>query len=157
RGARQAARVRPPGQGLAVRRRGAAPGRAPSRPRAVRGVAVRVPIRRRRSGPIGALACSKAMVSQDILHRPVKPMRSAQRAWGSAGVRGASAGGLMALERLFTRLPPDFKAPVFVVLHLGARPSEFPALLARHSAMPCRYAHDREEVRPGRIYIAPPD
>jgi two-component system chemotaxis response regulator CheB len=97
------------------------------------------------------------MVSQDILRLPVKPSRSAQRAPGSAVGIGASAGGLMALGRLFEHLPADFKAPVFVVLHIGDRPSEFPALLARHSAMPCHYAHDREEVRPGRIYIAPPD
>src|SRR5262245_48278068 len=97
------------------------------------------------------------MVSQEILHRPDRPVRLAQRAPGAAVGIGASAGGLTALDRLFSKLPADIKAPIFVVLHIGDRPSEFPYLLARHSAMPCRYAHDGERVQPGHIYIAPPD
>src|SRR5262245_32272367 len=97
------------------------------------------------------------MVSQEILHRPDRPVRLAQRAPGAAVGIGASAGGLTALDRLFSKLPADIKAPVFVVLHIGDRPSEFPSLWARHSAMPCRYAHDGERVQQGHIYVAPPD
>jgi len=97
------------------------------------------------------------MVSQETLHRLDRTERSAQRAIGAAVGIGASAGGLTALDRLFAELPAGFNAPVFVVLHIGDRPSEFPALLARHSAMPCRYAHDGERVQPGHVYVAPPD
>src|SRR5262245_61181022 len=70
---------------------------------------------------------------------------------------GASAGGLAALEGLLAGLPDDFKAPVFVVLHVGSHASEFPSLLARHCTLPCRYAQDQEKVRPGRVYVAPPN
>jgi two-component system chemotaxis response regulator CheB len=97
------------------------------------------------------------MVSQETLHSVDRPGRSPQQATGAVVGIGASAGGLVALERLFAEMPADFKAPVFVVLHIGDRASEFPALLARHSAMPCRYAHDGEKVRPGHVYVAPPD
>jgi two-component system, chemotaxis family, protein-glutamate methylesterase/glutaminase len=70
---------------------------------------------------------------------------------------GASAGGLRAYEQLVAELPRDFSNPIFLVLHIGAKASNFPDLLASKTKLPCRYARDGEEVMGGHIYAAPPD
>jgi two-component system chemotaxis response regulator CheB len=54
-------------------------------------------------------------------------------------------------------LPPDFPAIVGVVLHIGQQSSILPELLTGRGALPARHAADGEELRPGRIYVAPPD
>jgi two-component system chemotaxis response regulator CheB len=69
---------------------------------------------------------------------------------------GASEGGFVALEKLVADLPTDFRLPVFIVLHIGSHASEFPSLLAKHSALPCRYAEEEEHVQTRYIYAAPP-
>jgi two-component system chemotaxis response regulator CheB len=70
----------------------------------------------------------------------------------------ASAGGLRALERVFCHLPAAFPAAIMVVQHLNRNhPSMLAQLLGRHTRMPVREALDGEPVRPGVIYIAPPD
>ena len=71
-------------------------------------------------------------------------------------VVGASAGGLEALEALAGALPSDLPAAVCVVLHIGDRPSAAPSILDRAGALPARHAADREPIRCGRIYVAPP-
>jgi two-component system chemotaxis response regulator CheB len=71
---------------------------------------------------------------------------------------GASAGGLAALETLLPQLPAHLPASVFVVVHVTPNwPSELPRILTRKSALPVGHAVDRETIRPGRIYVAPPD
>src|SRR5438067_12132886 len=73
-------------------------------------------------------------------------------------VIGASAGGVDALQQLVAGLPADLPAAVFVVLHISPHgPSVLPRILSR--AGPLRAAHpkDREAIRPGRVYVAPPD
>ena len=72
-------------------------------------------------------------------------------------VMGASVGGMEALSTIFAALPADFPAAILVVTHVGARKSLLPELLAKTSALPVRYAQDREPIRPGRILLAPPD
>jgi two-component system chemotaxis response regulator CheB len=73
-------------------------------------------------------------------------------------VIGASAGGVEALMSLARALPIDLPAAVFVVLHIPAHtPSVLPQLLARVGKLPVSHAVDREPVRSGRIYVAPPD
>jgi two-component system chemotaxis response regulator CheB len=73
-------------------------------------------------------------------------------------VIGASAGGLEALTRLVAGLPVDFPAAVFVVMHIPAHTrSMLPELLASAGPLPAAHAADREPIRPGRIYVAPPD
>ena len=73
-------------------------------------------------------------------------------------VVGASAGGIEALRVLVGGLPKDFAAAVFVVLHTSP---ESPGLLAdilkRSGRLPAVSAKDGERIRPGRIYVAPPD
>jgi two-component system chemotaxis response regulator CheB len=73
-------------------------------------------------------------------------------------VIGASAGGVEALMELARTLPQDFPAPIFVVQHIAPySPSLLPQLLSRVSALPAKHPHDGEVVKPGVIYVAPPD
>jgi two-component system, chemotaxis family, protein-glutamate methylesterase/glutaminase len=71
---------------------------------------------------------------------------------------GASAGGVAALSSVVRGLPESLPAAVLVVLHVApAGPSVLPAILARAGPLPAAHAADGDEVRPGRIYVAPPD
>lgn len=54
-------------------------------------------------------------------------------------------------------LPGDFGGSVFVVSHIGAHRSHLPHLMSRAGPLPARSPEDGERVRPGTIYIAPPD
>lgn len=69
---------------------------------------------------------------------------------------GTSSGGVDALKRLASSLPPDFAAPVLIVLHIGPR-SMLPEILTATGPLPARHAEHGEALKPGRIYIAPPD
>jgi two-component system chemotaxis response regulator CheB len=70
-------------------------------------------------------------------------------------VAGASAGGVEALRTLAAGLPPDLKAPVAVVLHVGEH-SILPQLLAAAGPLPAQHAENGEPIRQGRIYVARP-
>jgi two-component system chemotaxis response regulator CheB len=71
---------------------------------------------------------------------------------------GASAGGVEALIALVAGLPADFPAAVFVVLHISPyAESRLPEILQRAGPLPAAHAEHGEPIRPGRIYIAPPD
>lgn len=73
-------------------------------------------------------------------------------------VIGASAGGVQALTRLVSELPPNLKAAVFIVLHIPANsPSLLPGILSRDAKLPVAHAKDGEKIMRGRIYVAPPD
>lgn len=73
-------------------------------------------------------------------------------------VVGASAGGVEALAELARGLPSDLPAAVFVILHLppDAR-SHLPEILDRAGPLPASHAVDGAPIRPGRIYVAPPN
>jgi two-component system, chemotaxis family, protein-glutamate methylesterase/glutaminase len=73
-------------------------------------------------------------------------------------VVGASAGGVEPLRRMASDLPPDLPAAVLVVLHLAAnQPSALAEVLDSAGSLPAKTAEDGEELRRGRIYVAPPD
>jgi two-component system chemotaxis response regulator CheB len=72
-------------------------------------------------------------------------------------VVGASCGGVEAMQRLFSGLPATIPAAIFVVLHVGPHASQFPDLLNNCSALPACHARNGEPIRPGTIYVAPPD
>ncbi len=56
------------------------------------------------------------------------------------------------------QLPPDFPAAIGVVLHLAAdAPSLLPGILSRSGPLPAQHPSGREELRAGRVYVAPPD
>ncbi|MEG1324765.1 MAG: chemotaxis protein CheB [Janthinobacterium sp.] len=72
-------------------------------------------------------------------------------------VMGASVGGVSALSTIFAALPANFPAAILAVMHVGARNSVLPEILSKTSALPVRFAEEREPVRAGRILLAPPD
>ena len=73
-------------------------------------------------------------------------------------VVGASAGGVEALIELARGLPPELPAAVLVVLHLpAAARSALPEILSRAGPLPAAHPVDGEAIRPGRIYVAPPN
>lgn len=71
-------------------------------------------------------------------------------------VLGGSVGGFQALRTIVAALPEDFGASLFVVLHVGDRPSRLPELLSAAGPLPAHHARDGEAIEPGRIYVAPP-
>src|SRR4051812_13963699 len=73
-------------------------------------------------------------------------------------VVGASAGGIEALRAVVAGLPPDFAAPICVVLHTAPQsPGVLDAILSRAGPLPATNARDQERLVPGHIYVAPPD
>ncbi|HEU4433209.1 MAG TPA: chemotaxis protein CheB [Pyrinomonadaceae bacterium] len=73
-------------------------------------------------------------------------------------VIGASAGGVQALSTLVSSLPPDIPAAIFIVLHIPTdAPSLLPQILGRESRLGVAHAKNDEVIKPGRIYVAPPD
>ena len=73
-------------------------------------------------------------------------------------VVGASAGGVEALERLVSGLPPELPASVFIVLHLlSTGTSVLDLILGRSGPLPVSVATDGERFERGHIYVAPPD
>lgn len=73
-------------------------------------------------------------------------------------VLGASAGGVQALCKVIESLPPGFPAAIFVVLHLVPHSrSVLPAILERSGCLPASHPAEGEVIRPGRVYVAPPD
>jgi two-component system chemotaxis response regulator CheB len=72
-------------------------------------------------------------------------------------VIGASAGGLEALKDLVSRLPVDFPAPVFVVMHIAAHsPSVLPEILSSKGPLPAVHPEDGARIEPGTIYLCGP-
>lgn len=73
-------------------------------------------------------------------------------------VVGTSAGGVEALRALVGGLPADFPGSVFVVMHTAPdSPGILGNILDRWGPLPAANADNRERIRPGRIYVAPPD
>src|SRR5262245_29170994 len=70
---------------------------------------------------------------------------------------GASAGGLEALERLFTAMPSDTGMAFVVVQHLSPDfESVMDELIGRYTTMPVRRVEDGIEVERDHVYVIPP-
>ena len=70
---------------------------------------------------------------------------------------GGSAGALVPLVDLVSRLPADLDVAFLVVMHTGDRtPSKLPDILGRATAFGVASARDGEAVVRGRVYVAPP-
>jgi two-component system chemotaxis response regulator CheB len=72
-------------------------------------------------------------------------------------VVGGSAGALDAMLDIAAAFPRDFSGSIFMVSHIGANRSHLPELLSRAGELPAGHPENGEPIRPGRIYIAPPD
>ncbi len=73
-------------------------------------------------------------------------------------VIGASAGGIDALVTLLAALPPDFPAPIVLVLHRSPNSeSLLVPILARHTSLRVREAVNGDVVEPGNVYVARAD
>jgi len=72
---------------------------------------------------------------------------------------GASWGGLDALRQILGSLPPDFDAAVVIAQHRApeSHPTAFRDLLGAVTRLQVREASDKDAIRPGTVYIAPPD
>lgn len=69
---------------------------------------------------------------------------------------GCSWGGLGALTRVLGALPEELGAAVVVAQHRAAEESQLADLLRTRSRLPLREAGDKDELVPGRAYLAPP-
>jgi two-component system, chemotaxis family, protein-glutamate methylesterase/glutaminase len=74
-------------------------------------------------------------------------------------VIGCSAGCIPALSAdLLGTLPRDFAAAVCIVMHMSPdSPRVLAKILGRKSLLPVAYAETGMPVRPGNVYVAPPD
>jgi two-component system, chemotaxis family, protein-glutamate methylesterase/glutaminase len=72
-------------------------------------------------------------------------------------VIGASAGGLHALRTVLAGLPQDFGLPVAVIQHRSKDSELLCGLLQECTPLRVIEVMDKEELRPGWVYVAPPD
>jgi two-component system chemotaxis response regulator CheB len=65
---------------------------------------------------------------------------------------------LEAIKTVISGLPTQLPAAIFLVLHIGANPSDLPRLL-NHTVgtLPVSYPKDGEPIQLGHIYVAPSD
>lgn len=69
---------------------------------------------------------------------------------------GCSWGGLAALTTVLGGLPEEIDAALVVAQHRAEEESLLEALLQERSALPLHEADDKDELRPGCVYLAPP-
>lgn len=73
-------------------------------------------------------------------------------------VIGSSAGGVETLTRLCSGLRPDMPASILIAQHVSpSATSVLPQLLGRAGPLPAKHPQDGEGLKPGVIYVAPPD
>ena len=73
-------------------------------------------------------------------------------------VIGGSQGAIEALLEIVRVLPADLAAAILVVIHLPMEANSYlPNMLTRAGTMRAGHPADREPVRPGQIYVAPPN
>lgn len=74
-------------------------------------------------------------------------------------VIGTSAGGLQALDSLFSQLPTDIPASLFIVQHMSPENTGEALLhrLSRNRGFHCKLAKNGERFEKGRVYITPAD
>jgi two-component system, chemotaxis family, protein-glutamate methylesterase/glutaminase len=71
---------------------------------------------------------------------------------------GVSAGGVEVLSVLLSSLQPSCALSFFIVMHIPReRPSLLTEVFGARCQLPVREAEDKEPVKPGTVYFAPPD
>jgi two-component system chemotaxis response regulator CheB len=71
-------------------------------------------------------------------------------------VVGASFGGFDALKVMLAGLPASFPLPLAIVQHQGSPGTGMAGLLQRYASLVVVDAEDKDELRPGVVYLAPP-
>jgi len=85
------------------------------------------------------------------------PAESAGAATVAAVVIGGSAGALEVLRPMLAALPPAISVPIVIVVHLPERSQhQLAAVLNHGSAVAVKQAEDKEPIRAGQVYVAPP-
>lgn len=70
----------------------------------------------------------------------------------------SSAGGLTALSKMLSELPQNFAAPIIIVQHISPNHASFLAeILGRRTALKVKQAEENDIIRPGIVYVAPPN
>jgi two-component system, chemotaxis family, protein-glutamate methylesterase/glutaminase len=73
-------------------------------------------------------------------------------------VIGTSGGGLDALRTIVAALPPNFPAPIAIVMHTAPQsPGVLAGILERVGRLPAVNVSTVERLNPGTIYVAAPD
>lgn len=74
-------------------------------------------------------------------------------------VMGCSWGGLNALSEILSDLPPEFPLPIAVAQHrpFDSKDRLLSDVLQRHSHLEIVEPEDKEAIKNGRVYVAPPD
>lgn len=76
----------------------------------------------------------------------------------NAVVIGSSAGGFNALGKLIPKFPKEFSIPIFIVQHTSPNSDNFLAkFLNKLSNLKVKEADEKEEIKAGYVYIAPPN
>ena len=71
---------------------------------------------------------------------------------------GGSSGAIESLVQLVRQLSPDIPAALFVAIHISPKSNSIlPKILSRAGKLPAIHPNDRDRVRQGQIYVAPPD
>jgi len=69
---------------------------------------------------------------------------------------GASFGGFDALKVVLGALPADYPWPLAIVQHMGSPGAGLATLLQRYTSLVVVDAEDKDDMRPGTAYLAPP-
>jgi two-component system chemotaxis response regulator CheB len=73
-------------------------------------------------------------------------------------VIGGSAGSIEALRLLLAQVPPTIDAAIVIVVHVTPRlPSLLVSVLGAYTTMPVIEALDKAPLKPGHVFVAPPD
>jgi two-component system CheB/CheR fusion protein len=71
---------------------------------------------------------------------------------------GASAGGVQALQVMFSMLPDNTGAAFVIIIHLDPeKHSELPSILAARTRMPVVQVMERAKLAANHVYVIPPD
>jgi len=73
-------------------------------------------------------------------------------------VIGSSAGGIKALISVLSALPSEFSLPIIIVQHLHPHSESYLArILEAKCSLPVKQADEKEPIKNGVVYIAPPN
>ena len=107
---------------------------------------------------VGSNKRRSARIAGSDASAPSEPAAAWQRSVFPVVVLGASAGGLEALERFLAHVPEDAGMAFVVIQHLDpTQKAVVSELLQRITPMPVCEASDGLKMKPGHVYVIPPN